>query len=904
MGSLSHAFFSCFNATSHELLHSLSYLPAVFLGLILNLLDAMSYGYIIFPISNPMFSDFGSDGISMYLVSTFISQIVYGIGSEFRGGNGSMMIEVIPFLHSMVNTIAGHVADERQILPTIMVCYALSSVMTGLVFFLLGLFKLGNIVGFFPRIVLVGTIGGVGYFLIQTALEVTSRTQLSFTLACLRELFSMSILPLWSSALAVALLLRALLNRIHHPLFVPCFFLFVPFVFYIVVFSGGFDLSKLREKGWLFDIPEEAAPFYNYFTFYRFGDVQWGMIPRLMPTMLSLTFFGVLHVPINVPALAVSTRTDISVNRELITHGFSNMLSGLAGSVQNYLVYSNSVLFYKSGGDSRVASLLLAAATIIVWFLGSTAFSYVPTVVVGSLIFHLGLELMKEALYDTWSSVGRLEYFIIIVIVLSMASLGFTEGIFVGIMLACLFFVVSCSKRGVIRSEHTGESMRSSVRRVYRQYRYLNSVGSQIHIIKLQGFMFFGTIHQLDKRIKHIVSSQTTTPNPIRYLILDMHLVTDLDFSAAEGFIKIQNMLEDDKIYLVLSGVKSDRPVGKALRKAGVWQGYGNESIGGYVRCFDDLNSSLEWCENCLLEVYYLRLQDLGGSNDLFELTNGEVLNLENGKDRDGSCGSTGTLDVPTKNSAYIDVNRDLPPAPLLSPRNQRLHEAASFVIEDSSRNQISTSSTSAQPQSPNIPVSDDHAVLFLSFFEQTAALNALQQPQDIEVFMKLIPYFTRTYVPAGTVLWLPNDSATELYVVESGVLNIAFPSSSNPSVEFPSFKRRSHLFSSLIPQESFTALSSPTASIDSDASSPTTAFDETILPGTFVGEVGFLAASVRQTILKANTNAVLYKLTYPKYLEAVEEESKIATVLPKLVLGVTMMRVVQGWRWTGYSLM
>lgn len=159
MGSLSHAFFSCFNATSHELLHSLSYLPAVFLGLILNLLDAMSYGYIIFPISNPMFSDFGSDGISMYLVSTFISQIVYGIGSEFRGGNGSMMIEVIPFLHSMVNTIAGHVADERQILPTIMVCYALSSVMTGLVFFLLGLFKLGNIVGFFPRIVLVGTIG-------------------------------------------------------------------------------------------------------------------------------------------------------------------------------------------------------------------------------------------------------------------------------------------------------------------------------------------------------------------------------------------------------------------------------------------------------------------------------------------------------------------------------------------------------------------------------------------------------------------------------------------------------------------------------------------------------------------------------------------------------------------------
>lgn len=51
--------------------------------------------------------------------------------------------------------------------------------------------------------------------------------------------------------------------------------------------------------------------------------------------MFALTFFGVLHVPINVPALGFSTGVDnVDVDRELVAHGISNALSGFAGSIQ------------------------------------------------------------------------------------------------------------------------------------------------------------------------------------------------------------------------------------------------------------------------------------------------------------------------------------------------------------------------------------------------------------------------------------------------------------------------------------------------------------------------------------------------------------------------------------------
>lgn len=70
----------------HWIRQPISYIPAVILGLLLNLLDAISYGkwgimmcvyavshvkiigMITFPLNNPIFASFGPDGISMFFV--------------------------------------------------------------------------------------------------------------------------------------------------------------------------------------------------------------------------------------------------------------------------------------------------------------------------------------------------------------------------------------------------------------------------------------------------------------------------------------------------------------------------------------------------------------------------------------------------------------------------------------------------------------------------------------------------------------------------------------------------------------------------------------------------------------------------------------------------------------------
>jgi len=47
---------------------------------------------ILFPLGSPIFSHLGSAGISIFYVSTIISQVTFSSGSIFKGGVGSELV--------------------------------------------------------------------------------------------------------------------------------------------------------------------------------------------------------------------------------------------------------------------------------------------------------------------------------------------------------------------------------------------------------------------------------------------------------------------------------------------------------------------------------------------------------------------------------------------------------------------------------------------------------------------------------------------------------------------------------------------------------------------------------------------------------------------------------------------
>ncbi|CAD6913165.1 unnamed protein product [Tilletia controversa] len=267
----------------------------------------------------------------------------------------------------------------------------------------------------------------------------------------------------------------------------------------------------------------------------------------------------------------------------------------------NYLCYVNSVLVYRAGGTNRLTGLMLAAGTLGLLLVGPGVIQYLPVMVVAALIFVLGIDLAKEALWDTIGRVSREEHITIVIIVVVMTYWDFVIGILAGIVFACLFFVLQASRRrNTIRAIFDGSIARSTVRRHITQRRFLEQVGTQTQILKLQGFLFFGTINSVEDLIRRALDIATWQSNPIRFLIVDFDLVSGLDFSAAEAFTRLQRLLEAKDVVLVFCGLQPDSNVGIALRSVDLWADNGVR-----LEVFANLNEALEWSENEYLRGMY-----------------------------------------------------------------------------------------------------------------------------------------------------------------------------------------------------------------------------------------------------------------------------------------------------------
>jgi len=179
-----------------------------------------------------------------------------------------------------------------------------------------------------------------------------------------------------------------------------------------------------------------------------------------------------------------------------------------------------------------------------------------------------------------------------------MGAWDFVIGILVGVLLACVSFVLQTSQISAIRGALPGSVANSTVRRHPVQHRFLQEAGQQVHVMKLAGFLFFGTIVGVENQIRTLLHDAFMT-RPIRYLILDLYNVDGVDFSAAEAFRRINRILKVKDVELVVCGTRLDKDVGKSLCNVDLF----NEEDG--VLYCETLNSALEYCENELLKAFY-----------------------------------------------------------------------------------------------------------------------------------------------------------------------------------------------------------------------------------------------------------------------------------------------------------
>ncbi len=302
-----------------------------------------------------------------------------------------------------------------------------------------------------------------------------------------------------------------------------------------------------------------------------------------------------------------------------------------------------------------------------------------------------------------------------------MGIYDFVAGIFLGIVLAFVSAIFHASRVPAIRAVYTGDQVGSMVRRNPSQHHFLQQVGQQTYIIKLSGFLFFGTIVGVEEQIRDLISDEHFRQHPIKYIIIDLWHVTGIDYSAGEGFMTISRLLHGKGIDLLLSGKDPESRIGRDLRAVGL----GSDGI--EVRYMPDLNSALESCENEQLKTFYARQEALRATR---------------------SPPST-HLDVPDNGQA-IHGGLDLLSQ---SPRRGHVLQAAKNVLTQQEMRRATKWQSISEPLR-----------LMLQVFHDVSRQNE-------DFWFRAKSYFVRRELAAGTVLFYRGEPAKGFYLIESGEL-------------------------------------------------------------------------------------------------------------------------------------
>lgn len=420
-----------------------------------------------------------------------------------------MMCENIPFMVQISTDVRGQLEEqgrEGEVLPTVLVAYALSTIVVGAGFYALGSLRLGSVIGLIPPYIILGCIGGIGVFIVQTGLEISTGVPFSWQLGTLRAFAQPAVLAMWLLPLGLSCCLRLLARTVRSPLLTPLFFVCVPLAFHATLKAAGMELADPSVSRWFFEA-EPTPDWRLLWQIYETGTIAWDVLPSQLGTFAALTAFSLIHVPINVPSLSMTTDMVADLDQELRSHGLANLLSGAVGCLPNYICFSNSALYYKCGGGGRVCSALLALALFAFFMIGPSAIHVLPRCMAGAMLLHMGSELVREAVVEPFSGLDRIEYTAVVLIALVMTAAGMTQGLLVSAVLCLLTFVLQSSRVPAVSKVAHGSSLRSSSWRTIAELDLLATQAHRLFLIGLQGALFFGNFNQLSAAISAAIAT-------------------------------------------------------------------------------------------------------------------------------------------------------------------------------------------------------------------------------------------------------------------------------------------------------------------------------------------------------------------------------------------------------------
>lgn len=549
---------------------------------------SIAFAALIF--AGPLAAGFGM-GVGVILLSSIIIALWIALRSRYPSSIGQVQEASIAILATAIAAATTQLefAPGEIKVATAFAMLGTSAVLTGVVFWLFGLFRFGRLVRFMPYPVVAGFLAGSGWLLIQGAVMMIIGER-GFVGLLVRPEGQQAVANLYV-AVVFAIVMVFALRRSTSPLTMPLVLLGGGLAFYAMLAVIGVESEQARALQWLPALPAGGG-FALPQPIEIVTSADWGVVLQGLPAIVSVALLGMVGLLLNTSGLEVATRQEIDADAELRTTGIANIVAGGFGGAPGFTGLSMTLLANRMGAKARSVGIATAVMlALMLPFAGELA-GAMPTFVAAGLMIALGVELIHDWLWRTRTQLPRIEWLAVLAIPLGMAAFGFMGGMALGLALSIATFVYNYARLSVIRINATLRERKSSIDRPPAENSLIELEGEQVQVLELQEFLFFGTAEQIIEAIRRRLLDRSRLS--LRFVILDFRRVSGMDAAAAATFVKIRNLLVGSDVELVFSSLSPE--IEQALTRNGI-----DFSSDPSVARERDLDHALERCEEKLI---------------------------------------------------------------------------------------------------------------------------------------------------------------------------------------------------------------------------------------------------------------------------------------------------------------
>ncbi len=569
-------------------------LPALFAGLIIGATMVLWSVTIAALVFNGVLEPFLVRGTGYFLFGSMVLALVMALMSSYPGmiaGSDEAAAIILSLVASALAASMPPSTDAELVFTTVMVVVVVSTLLSGLVFLVLGQFKLGNLVRFIPLPVVGGVVVTMGWLIVVGAFGVMIDQDIDMN--TLPSLLQPGNVVRWLPGAVFGVALVIATRTSSHYLVLPVMFAIAIGVFYLSTGVFGLPVAELEAGGWLVGpFPDQSL--WATMDASMLHRVDWGLVAAQADSVGSLILLCLLGLLLSATGIELVVKRDMDLNRELVSAGIANVAAALGGGVTGSHSVEDSLLAREINASYRLTGIITALVCLLALVFGISFLSYLPKTLLGGFILFFGLILMIEWVYEGWFKLPRADYAVVILCLLVSASVGYLQGIAVGIVAGASIFVFNYSRVDVIKHALSGINYHSNVERDGESQKILIEQGDRICLLVLEGFIFFGTAHKVLTWIKERLADRSRLA--LGYLILDFRNVSDVDTSTVSCFIKIKHLAEQAEFRILMTNLSGE--ILSSLSRGEVIEQ--DEPV---IQIFTNTDRGLEWCEQQLLDA-------------------------------------------------------------------------------------------------------------------------------------------------------------------------------------------------------------------------------------------------------------------------------------------------------------